>query len=103
MFLFFFLPELEALALVTVLVSDACFRAVTRTQLAKTRRLNITALKIPHLGARTADHSNGFSVRGRNIGKKTSFFHVTLRAINGRLNLQLFMSVSYVISTIVLL
>lgn len=66
-----FLREPEELALVTVLVSNACFKAVTCACLPKTRRLNILPLIIPpHHGAKIADHSHGFSGRGRNVEKK---------------------------------
>lgn len=42
-----FLEELEELALVTVLVSNACFRAATCTSLRGSRRLNIPPLIKP--------------------------------------------------------
>lgn len=62
-----FLEELEELALVTVLVSNACFRAATCTGPHETRRLNIPALIKPSCqGVKIGDRCQGFSYKGGN-------------------------------------
>ena len=94
----------EELALVTVLVSNACFRAVTRARLSKMRRLNIMALIIlPHHSAKIADHSHGLSGRGVEMWgeKRHDFVMLHSGGIHRRLKLLLFMSGSYLISTVV--
>lgn len=79
-----FSQALEELALVTVLVSSACFRAVTRSRLSKMRRLNIMTLIIPpNHSAKIANHSCGFSgwwwwwwCWGQQIKEQTGFCHL---------------------------
>lgn len=84
----------------TVLVSNACFRAVSRARLPKMRRLNIMALIIPpHHGAKIADHSHRFNGRGRNIYINSVILPPD--GIHRRLKLLLLMFLSYLISTIV--
>lgn len=69
-----FLCAQGELALVMVLVSNACFRDVISSHLLKMRRLNIVALIIqPHHCAKIADHSHGF--KGQKYREKTQFCH----------------------------